>query len=1111
MDYLMRREGEKTALTDFLNHGLLPFTGRDKEVERIIAFQQRAIDFSGLASLLIIGEAGIGKSRLIEEVMDRAEKKSGGVIHIRLLPESTIALSSLLADSLWRRNMLRSLLRVRPTKDIGSVIEAIRRIVQLRPTLLIIEDIHLLEGESLTEFSRLVDGLRDDPIGLLCAMRPYEAEARPLLTATLVETIELEGLHKEAIQHITENLFAERGDPQAIELLTKATAGNPLALRSALRGALGADTIRQKGSSGEWHVNNKFAQIVHESSKQFSKGLAVGLTPTERQGAALLASLGEHFSEEAAGIVLGEEASSTIEHLLFKGIIYSSASRQEVLPRLDDLDGTDFAFTHTLVHSQFLDTGSPPYQRLLEAIRQYAPIYSLLPFRLLGTTDGEKIQSIPWTALEEMLTVLFELTEHLQMLDMYRHLDEVWNVIEMLRDKGEWPCEKQAEVRYRVMNAQLNCMGLQVNETYQELAYSLLAETASSSEQDLIWHVAGLNHVSRYHLINGSPEELLHTFELTENFVKKHPKLTKTEHYAHVLRNRAGFAMGQDEQYVRATIEKLQELIRRGDLDTKTTSILKRALYLYLLHIVYSPKDLEERERWIEDVETSGLFEQYAMSSWLLAQYRLMFSTGQIDRALALNNQLLQQHTINSTPSSVIVFNNIECQSMLGIQPVPTDVWFTSFTEKYLPVTVPVNRNRLAEKIVTFAFLRGEIKTAHQLATALASDLTRISASLQTLLVLYQESETAITPKQIVTLLNELDPGWFNDKRYGLLKRIVQEKSTDTILTVLTEIAQRPVLTIKHLIDLHITLRAAMSVAEERKEMRPHIKEQGQVILLNALTWLSQRKLGRLMLPLLEMYGTTYLQQQAIDQWIKNAQRYQKEHQQRYTKEKQRTTHLSLIGEIEFRFPEDDQPLRLKGERLRILLGTMGANELLQTRLSRDEFLRIASGEADYKQARWIVNSTVKRLRQAIHNPDLILTDGTTPRLNTERVEIDLLQLQSELKHVETSLQTHTPGRGIIHLENVLKIWNGNVMFPTLYDEFFESMREEFETWIRRTTLRMVQLLNEEHDVVSATHLLKHLQEIIPEDDEVTERFAEMLEKGGNKVEASRIRNRSAT
>ena len=177
------------SLVDFLNHGSTPFIGRESELGRLLEFLTDE-NRSGLEALLLIGEAGVGKSRLIESAVRRGEGSQQSLLHIRLRPEGSASLAPLIAEAIQRSPSTRLLfngdsssspfsLPVKLTEAIGRI----RRLSALRRTSLIIEDIHLLEGERLHEFLYLLDSLRDEPIGLLAVARPIDFPARGILDA----------------------------------------------------------------------------------------------------------------------------------------------------------------------------------------------------------------------------------------------------------------------------------------------------------------------------------------------------------------------------------------------------------------------------------------------------------------------------------------------------------------------------------------------------------------------------------------------------------------------------------------------------------------------------------------------------------------------------------------------------------------------------------------------------------------------------------------------------------------------------------------------------------------------------------------------------------------
>jgi ATP/maltotriose-dependent transcriptional regulator MalT len=153
-------------LIDFLNHGILPFTGRTAVIGRIVSFWRGTLDAEELRSALLIGEAGIGKSRLLAAVAAAVADAGGAVIHVRLVPESPTSLLPLLAKGLMYSELARRLLNSEPEPTCAAVAAALRRVAQLRPTLLVLEDLHLISDDALRELAMLLEAIADETLSL---------------------------------------------------------------------------------------------------------------------------------------------------------------------------------------------------------------------------------------------------------------------------------------------------------------------------------------------------------------------------------------------------------------------------------------------------------------------------------------------------------------------------------------------------------------------------------------------------------------------------------------------------------------------------------------------------------------------------------------------------------------------------------------------------------------------------------------------------------------------------------------------------------------------------------------------------------------------------------
>ena len=148
--------------------------------------------------MLLTAEAGVGKSRLLEEALQAIRLERGAVVHVKLYPEATNSLAAIVARSLGTSPSGRAILHSPPGENMPEVVGALQRVCRLRPTLLVLEDVHLFPTESIPDLVRLFEALVDETISVLCLSRPATIAAQGILERYLIESITMKGLSRKA-------------------------------------------------------------------------------------------------------------------------------------------------------------------------------------------------------------------------------------------------------------------------------------------------------------------------------------------------------------------------------------------------------------------------------------------------------------------------------------------------------------------------------------------------------------------------------------------------------------------------------------------------------------------------------------------------------------------------------------------------------------------------------------------------------------------------------------------------------------------------------------------------------------------------------------------------
>jgi DNA-binding SARP family transcriptional activator/class 3 adenylate cyclase len=264
------------------------YVGRARELEWLRDLYEQASSGSGSRRVTIVGEPGIGKSRLGREVLAALEPKPTLLVG-RCPPYGS-------GITYWP---LREVLRQagRDSVDLsGSSHEVFAMVRHLlvelaadRPVLVVFDDVHWAEPMFLDLVEDLTARLGEARVLLLCLARPQLAEQRPAWVQPPADALVLEPLTQAESELLVESLGAP---PDLRPRIAEAAEGNPLfaeqlaaiadefgagAMPGSIRGVLHERLDRL--DRGERSVLERGAV----AGRSFSLGLVLELSPPDER------------------------------------------------------------------------------------------------------------------------------------------------------------------------------------------------------------------------------------------------------------------------------------------------------------------------------------------------------------------------------------------------------------------------------------------------------------------------------------------------------------------------------------------------------------------------------------------------------------------------------------------------------------------------------------------------------------------------------------------------------------------------------------------------------------------------------------------------------------
>ena len=352
-----------------------PVVGRDDELAVLQRAWETVVTDRRAGLVTVIGDAGVGKSRLVRELLDRVGGRAriifgrclaygegitfwplrGMVVEAAKVLEDDppeVAREKILAcvgdDDVADRLAAATGLSARQF-PLHEIYWGARRFMQLlareRPVVAMIDDIHWAEPAFLDLLEHLLETVEDAPVLMLATARHELLEERTNWgERERSNRLVLQPLADSAAQQVVTNLIGAAGLPGTLmKRIVDAAEGNPLYVEQMLAMLIDTGAVRQEG--GKWVGVQTQADIaVPPTIQALLEARLDNLQRSERAAAEPAAVIGLEFPQSAVQALAPQPLRSSIEVQL------TALSRKHFIRPATTVDADSrYRFDHHLV------------------------------------------------------------------------------------------------------------------------------------------------------------------------------------------------------------------------------------------------------------------------------------------------------------------------------------------------------------------------------------------------------------------------------------------------------------------------------------------------------------------------------------------------------------------------------------------------------------------------------------------------------------------------------------------------------------------------------------------------------------------------------------------
>ncbi len=1088
-------EGPDLETLTATERDLLPFVGRGEEIEYVNSFVRGALAADRLSTLWVQGEAGIGKSRLIDQIAEDLYP-STILIRCRFYPNASLSIQSVLASALLettRRYGISTALTLPST--LPSTLAEIRGIIRRYPTILVFEDVHLIDEETAREFASIAHGLEHEPTGMICTTRPSNGQVYGTVLPFLVATLSLAPLTLSDLAEMATK-FGYRKDqfPNLIRLILQKTHGFPLAVWSVFR------RIQSDPLLFSRHPIRETRAIARDLSASVLKSIAHGVSEEDLAAARQLSVLGEIFSSRAAALLI-EDAEHVIVNLRRAGLlspvtgspppIVGTISVDE--PHLDWL----YRFSHSLLHDTLFEEAPEADVRLLALLESDLPLFSTTPFT--HALDAEQIV--------EQKENLNRLLKRQRLIVTSLINSPAWSAgVRVFRVAQKMLAEHSdqfTDEEYRDHHLEMLLLecdlfnAFTTRPEFQRPLKELIALTAEpQNESDARWRMKVLKHSlfsteSTWHLKAEA------TLDETISLVERFPALLLDPDHIELLKSLGGAvrSVNSPEASKRFRDILAQILQAAEDLEDRRTELsVLRDVAPTILPAFFTEEELQDRRELAGRIMQT--FRNREPSGGVLATWVRFLEI--IGHARAANESLQKwmPSLLSGYDISIEVSLRLQRLNVDGALGLPIDkiarrarMLIVEFENLQPPPkegnTPSFARVAVAMHLVLIGMMRGDVRRGYQLAVEMCNG---VEESISGYMVLERATLLGDIPT-LQSLAEERTPSRLFDEVLEWLREKSEEKM-HRALNQLIDNLQRPVLRRQNLLTFRITIAFFELFGKEWRVGITRERERGLIeeALRTGLRWLGERDAHGYT----ETFSQTareYLSDLEISELLGGMMTPTSEAEEP-EKSEEVSTDSDLLTPPPFSEPElyvevlgtfatkkkGEKRKKTRGARMKRFIGMLAAQEMLSTELTLAQFRQSATELEDPEESANYLRILTSRLRKSIGSA-MILTDGEhPPRFDRELVGLDIADIADTIRRAENAAEQNNGATAILLIEEILEKNEAGVPFPDQKGRFFDAARRELKDRLREAVNRTVDLLRREGSTEKADELLRRLK-----------------------------------